>query len=190
MANYIETYENLNKTLTGINRLGWNSKTEQWMRFHAITKLINKHVGALTDLTIHDVGCGFADLLTHWADTPPKQYIGTDCIRSFVNEAQSRHPTADIRLLDSLKQTPPTVDVSVMCGTLSMHKSMQQIVMLDKIYASSRKAVIITMWTGPSQGENWWKMERHLLSEFGRDRRMVRNEDLYDMSENMFILLK
>jgi hypothetical protein len=188
MAKYQENYTEMARTLKGINRIGWNSKNEQWMRFKALTDLITTHVGPIPDLTIHDAGCGFADLLTHWKDAPPKSYVGSDCIRPFIDEAKARHPAADIRLLDSLKQTPPAADVSVLCGMLSMHTADNQIAIMEKMRLSSRKAILFTMWTGPSQGERWWEVERRLLTAFTKGQPFFRNQNVYDMSEHMYLL--
>ena len=190
MATYIDEYSRLNQTLTGVQRLGWNGPIEQWMRFHALTKMLQKYVGPIPELSVHDVGCGFSDLLTHWKAAPPKAYIGSDCLREFVAESKSRHPAADIRLLDSLKQTPPSVDVSVMCGTLAMHKLPEQIALMEKVMRASKRAVLFTIWTGPSQGADWWKKERAQLESFNNGWKMITNDELYDMSEHMHLLIR
>jgi ubiquinone/menaquinone biosynthesis C-methylase UbiE len=70
-----------------IQSVGWNSKTNQYLRFKILLKNIN-----LKNKTILDYGCGFADLLLYLQKMKKYSfsYSGYDVVKSFVSFNKSR----------------------------------------------------------------------------------------------------
>jgi trans-aconitate methyltransferase len=191
MADYIKAYENLEATVGGIHSIGWNSETEQWMRFNQLDRMLRENVGPIESLDIHDLGCGYGDLIRFWKNTPPRDYIGTDAVPSFIDKAKLKYPDNKFLVLDSLKETPPEAEVTVMCGSLCFHDINSKAILLTKVAEKTSKAVLFTMWTGPTQGDRWYLNERRIV-EYAASlgTKLIRNGNLYDMSEHMFLLLK
>lgn len=191
MADYIKAYEEMQENIGGIHSIGWNSETEQWMRFNQLDKMIRENVGPIESLDIHDLGCGYGDLIRFWRNTPPRYYVGTDAVPSFIDKAKLKYPENKFFVLDSLKEIPTEAEVTVMCGSLCFHDINSKAILLTKVAERTSKAILFTMWTGPTQGEHWYINEKRIL-EYAASlgSKLIRNENLYDMSEHMYLLLK
>ena len=70
-----------------IQSVGWNSKTNQNLRFKILLKNIN-----LRNRAILDYGCGFADLLLYLQKIKKYSfsYSGYDVVKSFITFNKSR----------------------------------------------------------------------------------------------------
>ena len=191
MTSYKQAYEFLDTNKSGVSRLGWNSKNEQWMRFNQIDILLKAYFEKIEELSIHDVGCGYGDLLNFWKDSPPKEYIGTDVMESFIDAAKEKYPHGQFSVLDALRENPPKADVSVLCGTLAFHDINSKAIIMTRVAEASERAVVFTDWTGPVFGDKWYLEERRFLTYVqSLGAKLIRNTNLYDFSEHMYILLK
>ena len=78
---YAESIKEFGISAQGVR---WNNKNSQYKRFEAITKRIKKDI---TNATIVDVGCGFAEYLSYLTTNKkiPMKYIGIDCEKDMIN---------------------------------------------------------------------------------------------------------
>lgn len=125
-------------------QLGWNDLSSQQRNFKVVLDMLPP----LTDLSVHDAGCGYADLFDFIkARGGCKQYIGTDFVPATVATAQERHPDLSIRQLDLLSFPPPQADVTLCFGALAFHKPRKVEEMLNRMWAASRVGLgFITWW--------------------------------------------
>lgn len=78
--------------------IGWYSYATQEIRFDMLKK-----VGDLSNKTILDVGCGYADLFKH---IPPNtNYTGVDIDPFRIQMAKQKYPEANVFVLDILDET-------------------------------------------------------------------------------------
>jgi SAM-dependent methyltransferase len=102
--------------------LGWGSRRDQEIRFDAFSGMVD-----CRELTLLDLGCGFADLLGHLkqAGNAPRQYIGVDLNRDFVDVAAGLYPEARFHCnADGTDwKSYGQIDVTVMLGLVNFKQS-------------------------------------------------------------------
>ena len=98
--------------------LGWDTRTHQWVRFRAVTELVD-----LRGRSVIDIGCGFADLYAFLSesDIPVAGYLGVDINPILLEVAAGRFPQARYARRNVLLEpyAEPVADVGVMLGLLN-----------------------------------------------------------------------
>jgi SAM-dependent methyltransferase len=98
--------------------LGWDSRGHQWIRFRAVTELVD-----LRARRVLDIGCGFADLygFLREAGVEPASYLGVDINPVLLEVAASRFPQGRYERRNILLEPyqEPVADVGVMLGLLN-----------------------------------------------------------------------
>lgn len=98
--------------------LGWDTRNHQWVRFRAVTELVD-----LRGRSVIDIGCGFADFPAFLSESgiTVTSYLGVDINPILLEVAADRFPSARYErrnvLLDPYEQ--PVADVGVMLGLLN-----------------------------------------------------------------------
>jgi SAM-dependent methyltransferase len=98
--------------------LGWDNQANQWIRFRAVTELVD-----LRSRRVLDIGCGFADLYGFLREggVEPASYLGVDINSVLLEVAASRFPQGRYErrniLLEPFRE--PVADVGVMLGLLN-----------------------------------------------------------------------
>jgi SAM-dependent methyltransferase len=79
--------------------LGW-TKGRQKLRFHILTS-----IGDLQDMSVLDLGCGFADLYDFLRERGWRgEYTGFDIVPKLIAVARQRHPDLQLRKMDILSE--------------------------------------------------------------------------------------
>ena len=136
--------------------LGWFSKASQEKRF----ELLVNQISDWNNLSILDVGCGFADFYDYLQQkTPPNttlHYHGIDSNKKHIEEAKRRYPSIQVRCEDILQHTH-NYDVIVASGLLNhrypSHRSYFRL-MAFKLQSLTKKYCLINLLSHKTQPQH------------------------------------
>jgi SAM-dependent methyltransferase len=142
----IQTYRSLVEQFGPVPQaLGWGVCPRQAVRFSVLWDELRHW----PDASVLDVGCGFADLCTYLrAQGWRGEYRGIDLVPEMVAIARSRHPDADIRVLDLTVAGPlVSADFVYEAGIFNYRLPSGQekehaTVMLQHMFQTARRAVV------------------------------------------------
>ncbi len=127
-------------------RLGWLSAEGQQTNFRVLLDLAEQVGGPLRGLSVHDAGCGHGDLYPHLLARGVGPYIGTDFMAEPLVVAREQHPGVTFQRLDLLTDTPPTADVTLVCGTLAYHTPENVEKMLERLWRVTTHTLAFIAW--------------------------------------------
>ena len=132
-------------------KLGWNDAEAQQRNFKVVLDMLPP----LKDLTVHDAGCGHADLLDVInARGGCKEYIGSDFVATTLNKALELHPEAKLLGLDLAVHKLPQVDLTLCFGALAFHKPRKVEEMLHRMWDASKVGIGFI---------SWWNLDKNYV---------------------------
>lgn len=179
---------------TDAEKQGWVDAGFQQTGFRTILDLVGQRL-PLRGLSVHDAGCGFGDIIPYLSARGVKDYVGTDVMPEMIAGARTRRPHREFRLLDLRTETPPTADVTLVCGALAFQKPNDIAAILDKLWDSSNRCLaFMSWWNVPAKldVDGTAKRGQRVVDFFVRsiDNRLSRIEDYGIPHEAIFALFK
>ncbi len=128
------------------NALLWSGVKIQYLRFEQLAK-----IGILSDDSLLDVGCGFADLYFYLKQQGVQtDYQGIDIVKEFITKASSLYPTAKLSTDDifSLNLRDNSTDYVMLSGALNYVFDDAKInakQTIERMFATCRKGVAFNL---------------------------------------------
>jgi SAM-dependent methyltransferase len=124
----------------------WNSEQTQKKRFEVIASLLP---GQLDDFTIIDAGCGFGDFFCFLEEQnrSPKAYLGLDCMKPMVEEAQKR-TGCEIRRCNILHDPLDAADYYVCSGAMNILERFETHLFITRCFEHSKKGFVFNLLEG------------------------------------------
>lgn len=129
-----------------VEALHWNSYESQQMRFSILHQLLPSD---LSEATLVDAGCGFADLYLYLQKRKnlPSSYIGLDVMSEMVKIAQERSAQSILQC-DVLKDELPKADYYVCSGAMNILTPFETHLFIKKCLDASNKAFVFNLLKG------------------------------------------
>lgn len=147
-------YDTFGTTACGV---AWDSEHSQKRRFSAIVSCL----GDVRNDTLVDAGCGFGDFYRYLKEKNnlPKTYTGLDLCKPMVKEAQVRTGCKIIEC-DILRQSIPTADWYVACGSMNLLTRLETQVFIQRCFEKSRKGFVFNLLEGKEREGtfSYWKI--------------------------------
>ena len=124
----------------------WNSAQTQTKRFEVIASLLPKQ---LERYTIIDAGCGFGDFFCYLGGRgrSPRSYLGLDCMKPMVEEAQKR-TGCEIRRCNVLHDPLEEADYYVCSGAMNILERFETHLFITRCYEHSRRGFVFNLLEG------------------------------------------
>lgn len=172
------------KGLTDHRALGWETQEGQHQNFRLLLGLIERVHGPIAGLSVHDAGCGHGDLVPYLREKSIGAYLGTDFMEEPLVIARKRwgDPMTNFMRLDLLRGHVPKADISILAGTLAYHSPDDAEAILERVWASTGRAMAFHSWWGMTREYEAYRMVRELqrrIESFMR-RRGKRRERLLE----------
>ena len=144
--------------------LGWESSEGQHQNFRLMLGMLERLIGPIAGLSVHDAGCGHGDLIPHLRERAIGAYLGTDFMEEPLVIARKRYkwagPMVNFMRFDLLRGIPPKADISILAGTLAYHTPDDAEAILESVWARTGKAMAFHSWWGMPRQYEAHKMVR------------------------------
>jgi len=142
---YNEVLERYGVSAQGVH---WNSRHTQYKRFEVLLGMI----GLGADVSVVDVGCGFADLYLYMQQTGnlPRSYVGLEVMEPMVEAARKRVPCA-IKVCDALYDPLPQADYYICSGAMNILTRDETYAFIRRCLAASTKGFVFNLLEGEDE---------------------------------------
>ncbi len=119
----------------------WRSQTTQNKRFEILLEFIKDEINTSS---IIDAGCGFGDFIKYFSSKNlyPKNYIGIDKEKFFIQIASTLYPNTNFKQIDILKDPLIEADYYICSGAMNILDLDEMQIFIKKCFSSSNKGFV------------------------------------------------
>lgn len=119
----------------------WQSQFTQYLRFEILNSFIKDDI---SNSTIVDAGCGFAEYLNYLqkSNLKPKSYTGIDVEEKMIDLSKQRFPNEKFLVKDVLKDSLPKADYYVCSGAMNILRKKQMFRFIENCLKASNKGFV------------------------------------------------